>query len=103
MFPTFTDEQTRLLDYLRQHRRAAVPGCAGSGKTLVAIRFAMDLDGDGAKVLLLYPNPFLAESLRRRVQNTGILVFAFTEFVITLYQAFSRARRFLYIISPSGI
>lgn len=77
----FTEQQSQCLAYLREHRRAAVTGCAGSGKTLLATQFAKDLDSEGAKVLLLCRNPFLAESLRGRFQNTGVLVFAFTEFV----------------------
>ena len=77
----FTEQQSQCLAYLREHRRAAVTGCAGSGKTLIATQFAKDLDSEGAKVLLLCRNPFLAESLRGRFQNTGVLVFAFTEFV----------------------
>lgn len=76
-----TEEQYIILDYLKRHRKAAISGSAGSGKTLVALEKAIRLRRDGFSVLLLCHNPYLANSLRLRIGETGIQVYDFRRFI----------------------
>lgn len=62
-----TQEQFLLLDFLRHHRRVAVSGCAGSGKTLMAVEKAKQLHQQGFSVLLTCFNYNLASFLRESV------------------------------------
>ena len=59
-----TEEQFSLLDLLSEHRRVAISGCAGSGKTTLALEQAKRLGGQGYRVLLTCFNRHLAEFLR---------------------------------------
>lgn len=59
-----TEEQFSLLDLLSDHRRVAISGCAGSGKTTMAVEQARRLGGQGFRVLLTCFNRHLAEFLR---------------------------------------
>lgn len=58
-----TEEQFGLLDFLSDHRRVAISGCAGSGKTTMAVEQARRLGGQGFRVLLTCFNRHLAEFL----------------------------------------
>lgn len=55
-----TNEQFIVLQWLLHHRRTVVQGCAGSGKTLVAIELAQRFARVGQRVLFLCHNPHLA-------------------------------------------
>ncbi len=66
-----TERQLQTLDILRVNRRMLVKGCAGSGKTLLALEDARQLAEDGAKVLLLCYNIPLAGALKRRAEELG--------------------------------
>ncbi len=79
-----TAEQFRIIEWLRAHRRAAVSGCAGSGKTLVAIEKAIRLDRACLSTLVLCHNPFLADHLRYLAAGTRIAVFDFAEWIALL-------------------
>ena len=59
-----TEEQFRLLDFLGRNRRVAISGCAGSGKTTLAVEKARRLAEQGFRVLLTCFNVNLAEFLR---------------------------------------
>lgn len=59
-----TEEQFVILDFLGRHRRAAISGCAGSGKTTLAVEKARRLAEQGFHVLLTCFNVNLAEFLR---------------------------------------
>ena len=76
-----TGEQAELLNLLQRQRLIAVAGCAGSGKTTLAIEFARWLDGQGQKVLLLCRNPFLATDLSLRLKDSRVSVRAFTSLI----------------------
>jgi hypothetical protein len=76
-----TEEQYVILDYLKRHRRVAISGCAGSGKTLVALEKAIRLQHDGFSVLFLCHNPYLANSLRLRVEGLGIHIYDFRRYI----------------------
>ena len=56
-----TDQQMEILSHLERRNRAAIAGCAGSGKTVLAVAKARELAGQGKKVLLTCFNRALAE------------------------------------------
>lgn len=58
-----TQDQMRVLDFLRSHRRAAVSGGAGTGKTVLALEKARRLASEGFKTLLTCYNRQLADHL----------------------------------------
>lgn len=63
----FTEDQLMLLTFLSQHRRAAVQGVAGSGKTQLALAKARQFADEGKRVLLLCYNRMLADWLAEQV------------------------------------
>lgn len=74
----FTEEQYFVLDMLARHTRAAIAGCAGSGKTFLAAEKARRLATQGFLVLVLCFNRFLAEHLRRGLEDAeGVDVFSY--------------------------
>jgi Nuclease-related domain len=60
-----TEEQFRVLDLLARHPRAAIAGCAGSGKTFLATEKARRLAAQGFRVLIIVFNVLLADHVRR--------------------------------------
>lgn len=62
-----TEVQARLLDVLRNQRRAAIAGCAGSGKTMLAVEKARRLAGEGFRVLITCFNRALADFIRSQL------------------------------------
>jgi len=77
-FKRLSEQQFRILDLLSRQRRVAVSGCAGSGKTLLALEKARRLNEQGFSVLLVCYNKglsqFLRQSLGRR-QNLHVHTF----------------------------
>lgn len=71
-----TEQQMLVLDLLATRRRAAIRGCAGSGKTMLAVEKARRLADEGFEVLLVCFNHPLAEDLVRRVSD-GVSVMHF--------------------------
>jgi hypothetical protein len=67
-FIRFTEQQYLVLDVLNRQRRAAICGCAGSGKTLLAAEKASRLARQGFRVLLTCFNKNLATDLRARLK-----------------------------------
>lgn len=75
-----TEQQYDVLDSLAHQTRAAIGGCAGSGKTFLAAEKARRLATQGFRVLLLCYNLFLARHLREGLADVKeIDVFAFDE------------------------
>jgi superfamily I DNA/RNA helicase len=66
-FVRLTAEQAGILDLLRQQRRAAISGCAGSGKTMLAVEKARRLSSEGFRVLVTCFNRALAEFIRSQL------------------------------------
>jgi superfamily I DNA/RNA helicase len=66
-----TEAQYQVLDTLRMVPRAAVAGCAGSGKTALAIEKARRLAQEGFNVLFTCFNKRLAEWVERELSPTG--------------------------------
>jgi hypothetical protein len=62
-----TEQQYIILDSLQTRRRAAISGCAGSGKTMLAAEKATRLARQGFRVLLTCYNKNLAIDLRERL------------------------------------
>ncbi len=69
-----TTEQFTMLDFLSRHRRAAISGCAGSGKTTLAYEKARRLAEQGFKVLLTCFNKSLAVELNHIEDKPANLV-----------------------------
>lgn len=59
-----TEEQCHVLDMLSRNRRVAIQGGAGTGKTLLAIRKALQLASEGFETLLTCFNRLLADHLQ---------------------------------------
>lgn len=65
----FTDDQMMVLDLLSFQPRAAIRGCAGSGKTVLARQKAIKLAKEGFTTLLTCYNRNLADDLNRTTGN----------------------------------
>jgi UvrD-like helicase C-terminal domain/AAA domain len=64
-----TQQQFITLDLLRWQKRAAISGCAGSGKTFIALEQAQRLARRGFSVLLTCYNRYLANWLRQHLME----------------------------------
>jgi hypothetical protein len=65
-------EQVYVLDQFEDNKRVLVEGCAGSGKTVIAIEKAQRSFYDGKRVLLLCYNIPLAKQLREKAKDLKI-------------------------------
>lgn len=65
-----TKDQMRVLDFLRSHRRAAISGGAGTGKTVLALEKARRLASEGFRTLLTCYNRQLADHLSSLCSGT---------------------------------
>jgi len=63
-FVKLTEQQCRLIDFVATTPRAAIAGCAGSGKTMLAAHKAEQLAKEGLHVLFTCFNKNLANFLR---------------------------------------
>jgi hypothetical protein len=70
-----TERQFTLLNFLATRRRALIAGCAGSGKTMLAIEKARRLYEQGFEVLLTCFNAALAEELAKWLPEITVLHF----------------------------
>ena len=68
-----TERQFALLDFLARHRRAAICGCAGSGKTFLAVEKAQRLAREGYRVLLTCYNRNLADWIQSSIPRLPLL------------------------------
>lgn len=68
-----TQDQMRVLDFLRSHRRVAVSGGAGTGKTVLAQEKARRLASEGFRTLLTCYNRQLADHLSNLCAGTANL------------------------------
>lgn len=64
-----TDRQFMVLIFIQNQRRALIEGCAGSGKTMLALEKARQLSEQNFETLLLCFNAPLAEYLRQRAPD----------------------------------
>lgn len=89
-----TEEQFRMLDLLQRSRRAAISGCAGSGKTTLAVEKARRLANEGFRTLLTCYNKSLASHLSDAAGKTSNLT------VCTFHQLCYRLAREAQIELP---
>ena len=68
-----TQDQMRVLDFVRSHRRVAVRGGAGTGKTVLALEKARRLSDEGFRTLLTCYNRQLADHLASLCAGTANL------------------------------
>ncbi len=73
---SLTERQMLILDFLSTRRRAAIKGCAGSGKTMIAMEKARRLASEGFEVLLICYNAALATYLAKSAPE-GVTVMNF--------------------------
>ncbi len=64
-----TEEQCRMIDFISGHKQALIEGCAGSGKTIMAVKKARELAAEGKSVLLLSYNILIGEQLAAAVSD----------------------------------
>ena len=70
-----TERQFRALSLLGNRKRAAIAGCAGSGKTMLAVRKAQQFSDLGLNVLFVCYNRDLAKYLESRLLDTTVTTF----------------------------
>ncbi len=68
-FFRLTEEQCRMLDLLSRQKRVLIEGCAGSGKTVMAVKKARELAAQGKSVLILCYNILIGEQLAGEVSD----------------------------------
>ena len=73
-FVQLTEQQYQLLEMLSQHDRALIAGCAGSGKTMLAVEKARRLAARGRRVLLTCYNTGLGNWLKRSQPIDGVTI-----------------------------
>ncbi len=70
-----TEQQFRALSLLGDRKRAAISGCAGSGKTMLAAKKAKQFADLGMSVLLVCYNIALAQDLSRKLPKVEVFNF----------------------------
>ena len=75
-----TEEQARILTILENHRRVAIEGAAGTGKTVLAQIKATQLAKQGNRVLFLCFNRALADALSTSAEDDGFRATNFHRF-----------------------
>ncbi|MGD2049343.1 MAG: NERD domain-containing protein [Chloroflexota bacterium] len=68
-----TEQQYTVLDLLNRYRRALISGCAGSGKTTLAVEKAQRLARQKFRVLFTCYNKNLAADLRQKLKGNSYL------------------------------
>jgi len=68
-FFTLTEQQCEMLNMLQYQKRALIEGCAGSGKTIMALKKAEEIASMDKSVLLLCYNTLLGKQLAARTSN----------------------------------
>ncbi|SRR6266568_5542115 len=71
---TLTESQFAILDALLLHPQAAISGCAGSGKTMLAMEKARRLANEGFQVLFTCFNKYLAQWVSDRFRQDPYIV-----------------------------
>lgn len=79
-----TQDQFKVLNFIKKMNRVRISGCAGSGKTLVAAEKAIRLSKQGIQALVLCHNPNLSLKIRKLVSGHQVLVAAFGPFIRSL-------------------
>jgi DNA helicase IV len=80
-----TDNQLNLLNILQFVNKASIYGCAGSGKTLLAIKKAEQLSNQGLRTLLVCFNNILGLHLSKSINNDKLWASNFHSIVQRLF------------------
>ncbi|MFY0653870.1 MAG: NERD domain-containing protein [Cyclobacteriaceae bacterium] len=83
-FLALTQEQCRILDFLQMQKKASISGVAGTGKTLIAIEKARQLQVNEGNVLFLCFNSYLADYLNKSYGHYGFKILTFDGLAISL-------------------
>jgi superfamily I DNA and RNA helicase len=82
-----TEKQIELLNFISEYKKALIKGCAGSGKTIMAIKKAKELASSGKSVLMLCYNKMLSAALKKELENNNnITVSTYHDFCIAELQ-----------------
>ncbi|MEY3880648.1 MAG: hypothetical protein RIQ94_1444 [Pseudomonadota bacterium] len=79
-----TEDQVRVLQHQKYHKRLLIKGCAGSGKTIIATERAIRLSRIGYKVLVTCFNPYLSEHIRSLTAGEQVDVMSFSQLIMKL-------------------
>ena len=82
-FVKLTKEQSYLLDYISEIKKATIQGAAGTGKTLLAIEAAKRFAENEGRVLFLCFNKLLLTELKKSHPNKNIDYFTINSYVST--------------------
>ncbi len=83
-YEKLTSEQFNVLKMLRHFKRVRISGCAGSGKTLIAIEKAIRLSEAGLSTIIICHNPFLSNYIKSFTKGKPIYVVSFEEWIYKL-------------------
>lgn len=75
---SLTELQCEMLSFISGHKQALVRGCAGSGKTILAVKKAREIASEGKTVLLLAYNSMLCDKLKFAVTGMATKITAIT-------------------------
>jgi hypothetical protein len=80
---SLTEMQCELLNFICQHKKALIQGCAGSGKTIMAIKKARSLATAGKRVLLMCFNKVLCNRIKNNLADVNnITVITYHDFCV---------------------
>jgi superfamily I DNA/RNA helicase len=79
-----THEQSMLLARMRRDPRMVIRGCAGSGKTMLAVEHGKHLAAEGKRVLLVCFNRGLRDHLRETSAQKGLTIQNFHSLCVQL-------------------
>ncbi len=68
-FFKLTEMQCQMLDFIKNHKRVVIRGCAGSGKSILAVKKAKELAENGRTVLLLSYNIIINDRLKEECKE----------------------------------
>jgi hypothetical protein len=68
-FFRMTEEQSQLLNFISGHKQALIEGCAGSGKTIMAIKKAKMLSESCESILFLCYNNMLCQKVKEELKG----------------------------------
>lgn len=79
-----TEEQERIIEETEEDDRKIFFGAAGTGKTFIAMKKAMDLAIEGKKVLLTCYNKQLVNLLKKHCEHENIIINNFHDFLLNV-------------------
>ncbi len=83
MIFNLTERQCELLVFISEYNKALIKGCAGSGKTIMAVKKTKELVASEKSVLLLCYNIMLAEQLKNELaEYNSVTVSTYHQFCI---------------------